>query len=38
MQLLRSLGTVLSETHEADGTHVVARMEESELWRIKQKL
>lgn len=38
MQAVREAGTVLSETHEADGTHVVALLDEQKLWMIRQKL
>ncbi len=38
MRLVRSLGTVLSEAHEENGTRVVALLSEDELWRVKQKL
>ncbi len=38
MQLIRTLGTVLSEAHEGDGTHVAVLMEEQELWRVKNAL
>ena len=38
MQCLYELGAVRSETHEAEGTRVVARLEESQLWRVKKKL
>lgn len=38
MQMLYELGAVQSETHEAEGTRVAARLDESQLWRVKKKL
>lgn len=38
MQLLYSLGAVQSETHEGDGAHVTALLDESQLWRVQKKL
>lgn len=38
MQLLHELGAVQSESHEADGTHVVAALDESQLWRVQKAL
>lgn len=38
MQMLHELGAVQSESHEAEGTRVTARLDESQLWRIKKKL
>ena len=38
IRVLHEIGTVLSETHEADGTHVVAMLEESKLYRLKNML
>lgn len=38
MQVLRSTGHILSESHEADGTHVLASLEEEELWKVKKAL
>ena len=38
MQTLREVGTILEETHEADGTKIVAMLNEDQLWRVKQKL
>ncbi len=38
MQVLRGIGTVLSETHEHDGTHVVALLEESMLYKLSNVL
>jgi len=38
MQQLHTLGTVLSEEHEADGTHVTALLDEDMLWKIKKSL
>ena len=34
MQLIREIGTILSESHEDDGTHVSLLLAESELWRL----
>ena len=38
IRVLHEIGTVLSESHEADGTHVVAMLEESKLYRLKNTL
>lgn len=38
MQMIRQTGTILSETHEADGTHVSILLNESETWRIKKAI
>ncbi len=38
IRLLHELGAVQSESHEADGTHVVAMMDESQLWRVQKAL
>jgi len=38
MQQLHTLGTVLSESHEGDGTHVTALLDEDMLWKIKKAL
>ena len=38
MQQIRTLGAVLSETHEADGTHVNALLDEALLWKIRKSL
>ncbi len=38
IRVLHEIGTVLSETHEADGTHIVAMLEESKLYRLKNML
>ena len=38
MRLVREAGTILSETHAEDGAHVVALLDESELWRVKNAL
>ena len=38
IRVLHEIGTVLSETHEADGTHIVAMLEESKLYRLKNAL
>ena len=38
IRVLHEIGTVLSESHEADGTHVVAMLEESRLYRLKNAL
>lgn len=38
MRLLHELGAVQSESHEADGTHVVAALDESQLWRVQKAL
>ena len=38
IRLLHELGAVQSESHEADGTHVVAMLDESQLWRVQKAL
>lgn len=38
IRVLHEIGTVLSESHESDGTHVVAMLEESKLYRLKNAL
>lgn len=38
IRLLHELGAVQSESHEADGTHVVAMLDESQLWRMQKAL
>ena len=38
IRLLHELGAVQSESHEADGTHVVALLDESQLWRVQKAL
>ena len=38
MQMIRQTGTILSETHEEDGTHVSILLNESETWRIKKAI
>ena len=38
IRVLHEIGTVLSESHEADGTHVVAMLEESKIYRLKNAL
>ena len=38
IRLLHELGAVQSESHEADGTHVVAMLNESQLWRVQKAL
>jgi GTP-binding protein HflX len=38
MRLIRQTGTILSESHEEDGTHVAVLLNESELWRVKKAL
>lgn len=38
MQEIRQAGTILSETHEDDGTHLTMMMNESETWRVKKAL
>ena len=38
IRVLHEIGTVLSESHEADGTHVTAMLEESKLYRLKNVL
>ena len=38
MQLIRQSATILSETHEEDGTHLTLLLNESETWRIKKAI
>lgn len=38
IRVLHEIGNVLSESHEADGTHVVAMLEESKLYKLKNIL
>ncbi len=38
LQLIRTLGTILAEEHEAEGTRVTALLKQEDLWRIRQKL
>lgn len=38
IRLLHELGAVQSESHEADGTHVVAMLDESQLWRVQKAI
>ncbi|MEG2216466.1 MAG: GTPase HflX [Clostridia bacterium] len=38
MQMIRTTGTILSEEHGEDGTHVTVLLNENELWRIKNAL
>ena len=38
IRVLHEIGTVLSESHEADGTHITAMLEESKLYRLKNVL
>lgn len=38
METLRKTGVLLSESHEADGAHVTARLNEDQLWKIKKAL
>ena len=38
IRVLHEIGTVLSESHEADGTHISAMLEESKLYRLKNAL
>ena len=38
LQLMRTLGTILAEEHEAEGTRVTALLKQEDLWRIRQKL
>ena len=38
MQMIRQTGTILSETHEEDGTHVSMLLNENEMWRIKKAI
>ena len=36
--MIRQSATILSETHEADGTHMTLLLNESETWRIKKAI
>ncbi len=38
MRLIRQSATILSEAHEADGTHMLLLLNESETWRIKKAI
>ena len=38
MQMIRQSATILSETHEEDGTHLTLLLNESEIWRIKKAI
>lgn len=38
IRVLHEIGTILSESHEADGTHVTAMVEQSKLYRLKNAL
>ena len=38
MTTLRSMGRILSETHQEQGTLVEAMLEEGDLWRIRRQL
>ena len=38
IRVLHEIGTVLSESHESDGTHVTAMLESSKLYRLKNAL
>ena len=38
IRVLHEIGIVLSESHEADGTHITAMLEESKLYRLKNVL
>ncbi|MBR3038989.1 MAG: GTPase HflX [Clostridia bacterium] len=38
IRVLHEIGTILSESHEADGTHVTAMLEQSKLYRLKNAL
>ena len=38
MQMIRQSATILSETHEADGTNMTLLLNESETWRIKKAI
>ena len=38
IRVIRETGTLLSEAHEADGTHIEALIAETELWRVKNAL
>lgn len=38
MTVIRAEGRILSEEHEADGTHVKAQLEESTMWKLRKIL
>ena len=38
MQMIRQSATILSETHDEDGTHLTLLLNESETWRIKKAI
>lgn len=38
LQMIRQTATILSETHEEDGTHMTLLINESETWRIKKAI
>ena len=38
IQTVREIGTILSETHEADGTHITAMLEQDKLYRLSNAL
>ena len=38
MQMIRQSATILSESHEEDGTHLTLLLNESETWRIKKAI
>ena len=38
MQTLREIGTILSEQHEADGTHITAMLDGDKVWKLKNIL
>jgi len=38
MQTLREIGTILSETHEADGTHITAMLDTEKIWKLESLL
>ncbi|MBA4348304.1 MAG: GTPase HflX, partial [Clostridiales bacterium] len=38
MQMIRQSATILSETHEEDGTHLTLLLNECEIWRIKKAI
>ena len=38
MQMIRQIGTILSETHAEDGTHLTILLNESETWRVKKAI
>ena len=38
MQMIRQSATILSETHDEDGTHLILLLNESETWRIKKAI